>query len=202
MAAVVNTGLLGNFSLIFTFLLVYVIIYGILEATKPFGGEKKGVHAMVAAAMGILVILSPTLVTMLNVMVPWFLILILFIFFVLFIMKMFGGESVDFTKKVTEGRRIPTWIVIVSAAILLFGLAKSLGGQTLEKGQWDTSDVNGTEPMSGEDLKNLENSNTTGSSVATSDFETNVVNTLVNPKVLGLILIMLVAVFAMFFLAD
>lgn len=200
MATVVSTEFLGNFSLVFTFLLAYVIVYGILELTKPFGGEKKGLHALVAAAMSLLVIVSPTLVTMLNVMVPWFLILILFIFFIIFILKIFGGEGLDYSKAVTEGRRIPTLIIIAAAGILIIGLATALGGETLERGQWDgAEDVNSTETASS---GSLENTNVTGSKVATSDFNTNVLNTLVNPKVLGLIMIMLVAVFAMFFLAD
>ncbi|MBW2982775.1 hypothetical protein KY327_00560 [Candidatus Woesearchaeota archaeon] len=200
MATVVSTEFLGNFSLVFTFLLAYVIVYGILEMTKPFGGEKKGLHALVAAAMSLLVVVSPTLVAMMNFMVPWFLILILFIFFVLFILKMFGGEGLDYTKAVTEGRRIPTIIIIVSAAILIFGLANALGNETLQRGQWDgVEDVNSTSPTS---TGGFENTNVTGSKVATTDFETNVLNTLVNPKVLGLIMIMMVAVFAMFFLSD
>ncbi|MFP4524554.1 MAG: hypothetical protein ACLFO2_04570 [Candidatus Woesearchaeota archaeon] len=200
MAAVVSTEFLGNFSLVFTFLLAYVIVYGILELTKPFGGEKKGLHAMVAAAMSLLVIVSPTLVAMMNFMVPWFLILILFIFFVIFILKIFGGEGLDYSKAVTEGRRIPTIIIIVSAIILIFGLANALGSETLQRGQWDGSQNSSSAPPS--DTGDVADSNVTGSKVATSDFNTNMLNTLVNPKVLGLIMIMAVAVFAMFFLAD
>ncbi|MBN1275249.1 hypothetical protein JXA12_03075 [Candidatus Woesearchaeota archaeon] len=198
--ASIDLGFFGNFSIIFTFLLVYVIVYGILEMRKPFGADKRNLNALLGTAVAVLVVVSGPMVSLVNYIIPWFLIIALIVFFILFALGIFG-QGVDFSD-LARKKQISTWIIVLAVVVLLFGIGNAFGQSKLEQGGWD-----GTEPVnttnSGEDdPTGLKNTGTDGSSVATSDFATNVVNTLFNPKVLGLMLILLVAVFAMFFLSD
>jgi len=218
MATFLDLGVFSYFSVIFTFLLVYVIVFGTLEWGRPFGklGDEKtarGLHAIIALAVAAMAVMSPSIVRMINFTVPWFLIMALVAFFIIFVVKMFGGEKLDLHKAVTSSSRIYTWIIVFTIVILIFGFGHAFGSETLEKGQWETSPPGNEEaggvtsqPSSGVDefieTTGVGNADVSGSRVATSDFGTNVLNTLVHPKVLGLILIMVIGVFAIFFLAD
>ena len=74
MATIFDLALLEEFSAVFTIILVYVIIYGVLEV----GGflKNKGLNAIIALAIALLVALSSTFTTVLTQMTPWFVIMI------------------------------------------------------------------------------------------------------------------------------
>lgn len=212
MVDIVDMSFFSNFGVIFTFLLVYAITYGIISYGKPLGKDiSKGIGAMVALGVAVLVVMSPQVVSFIAFSIPWFLIIIFILFFIMFMMKLFTGPDADFSKFIFEQKRVVVWIVIAIFIVLLFAFGNSFGQQSLDKGNWDGGDNSDQELSNDETIDSVDefigetgvgNAATTGTSVATDDFSTNVVNTLVNPKVLGLILVLLVAVFAIFFLAD
>ena len=51
MATFLDIGILKNFSIVFTWLLIYVVVFGFLEWKSPFGKDKKPFHVMVAFAI-------------------------------------------------------------------------------------------------------------------------------------------------------
>lgn len=193
MATFLDISILGNFVSIFTFLLVFVIVYGMLELFKMFGDGHKGLHAIIALAIAFIVIFSKGVVAVIQTFTPWFTILILVIFFILFAVRMFGATDKDIRDELTSGSTITTWIIIFTVVILLFSLGAGFGQDSLVQGQGGgTSTTNSS-------------GNTTveaGSTGSTSNFNQNLYNTLFHPKVLGLILIMLLAVIAMLFLTG
>jgi len=189
MATFLDISIIQNFSAIFTFILIFVIIYGLLESFKVFGDGKRGSHALIAVIIGFLVSMSSGVTAVIQTFTPWFTILIIVIFFILFGVRMFGVDSGTITKAFMNNKSILTWIIILSAVILLFSLGSGFGQTALDQGQKGGTAI----------------SNTTGNVTTPTDtgsFSQNLYNTLYHPKILGLILIMLVVVIAMLLLTD
>jgi hypothetical protein len=189
MATFLDISIIKNFSTLFTFILVFVIMYGALQMVKLLGEEKSGLNALIAVVIAFLVATSSGISTFIQTFTPWFTVLILIIFFILFAVKMFGVSNDDITAGFKKKNAILTWIIILTVVILLFSLGAGFGQKALESGQSGgtaTSETTGnvTEPTN------------------TGSFSQNLYNTLYHPKVLGLILIMLVVVIAMLFLTD
>src|SRR3989338_3772325 len=107
---------LGVYDVILPFLLVFTIIFAILEKTKIFGLEngltKKNINAMVAFVIAFLVIASTKLVGVINeVMANVVLLVILGVCFLLLVGVFFGDK--EFTLE-----KFPTWSKLLM--ILMF----------------------------------------------------------------------------------
>lgn len=189
MATFIDMSILQNFSSIFTFILVFVILYAMMETVKALGEDKKSLHAIVAMIIAFLVAMSSGVVAVIQNFTPWFTMLILIIFFILFAVKMFGVKNETITDAFSKKGAILTWIIILTVVILLFSLGSGFGQKTLEQGQTDGSTVS------------VVSGNTTAPA-NTGSFNQNLYNTLYHPKVLGLILIMIIVLISMIFLTD
>jgi hypothetical protein len=207
MATFLELGIFKHFAGVFTFLLVYVLIFALLEFGKPFGRDKenKGLHAIIALAFAALSVMSSSIVRMVSFMIPWFLIAFLVVFFILFVVRMFG-TSEEKIKLAGTSTEVRVWTIIIAIVILIFAFGTAFGQEQLERGTGeeggdDLPPVEGTGDIEGEELSE---GGQLGSPEATStaDYGKNVINTIVNPKVLGLILLLIIAVFAIFLLAD
>lgn len=197
MATFLDIGVLGYFRIIFSMILIFVIMYGFLSWTKPFGDKGGGLYSLISLAFAILSMTSKGVLTLITFMTPWFFVVVFIGFFILFILMIFGLKA---DKNFTAGSSptLRTWVIIITVVILLFGLGSAFGQNTLEKGSGVTptdTDVSVTQGS-------IVNENASGEPAATtsSDFGQNVLNTLVNPQVLGMILVLLVGVFAIFLL--
>lgn len=195
MATFLDIGLLENFSIVFVFLLIFAIIYAILEYSNPFGKEKKGLHAIISFAIAFIMILSKSALVLINFLTPWFVVMFLFVFFLLFAVRMFGTSEADTIAIIKDGRAYP-YLIIFAVVILIAGLSHTFGQNLLEEGTGEGSNL-----VQGEQTEPpvLPGDIAPGSTKTTS-FGDNVLNTLVHPKVLGMIAIMLVGTFTMIFL--
>lgn len=207
MATFLDIGVLNYFNVIFTLLLVFVIVYGFLSFIKPFGGNT-GLYALVAFAFAVLSITSPGALALITFIAPWFFVVIFIGFFILFILMMFGLKQSELKAGSRSEFRI--WPIIFAILILLFGLGHAFGQQTLEQGT-GTTDTTTTPTTvnvnnSGTTTDNLSLGNNgipgTADQTATDNFGNNVLNTLVNPQILGMIVVLLVGAFAMFLLTK
>ncbi len=198
MATFLDIGVLSYFRIIFSMILIFVIMYGFLSWTRPFGDKGSGLYALISVAFAILSITSKSVLQLISFMTPWFFVVIFIAFFILFILMIFGLKEKNLTAGASSELR--TWVIIITVVILLFGLGSAFGQGTLNRGTGTTSDGNETTGTTSLGT----GSNITGSpeNTATSDFGTNALNTLVNPQVLGMILILLIAVFAIFLLTT
>jgi hypothetical protein len=195
MATFLDIGVLSYFRIIFSMILIFVVMYGFLTWTKPFGDKGTGLYALISVAFAILSITSKGVLNLITFMTPWFFVVIFIAFFILFVLMIFGLKEKSLTAG--GGPELRTWVIIVTIVILLFGLGSAFGQGTLKQG----SDLDG-DGVIDEPTTDLSGSNITGTpeNTATSDFGTNVMNTLVNPQVLGMILILLIGVFTIFLL--
>jgi len=185
----IDLSIIKNFSSIFTFIFIFVLIYGLLELFQVFGEGKKGIHAIIAMVLGFLVSINQGVITVIQTFTPWFMILVLLIFFILFAVRMFGVSSDSITQAFHNKGAILTWIIIFTVLILLFSLGAGFGQQTLDQSQTGGTVV----------------SQTTGNVTAptnTGSFSQNLYNTIYHPKILGMVLVMLVVVISMLLLTE
>ena len=218
MATFLDFSLVRNFAGIFTWLLVWVITYGLLEVTGFFGKERQGINAMIAFALAFLALFTPPVRFMVEFAVPWLTALAIGVFFIIFVFMAFGVPA-DMIKGWAETSVRP-WIIAISVLIIIFAMGGAFGQPLLEEGQG----ARGT-PIPGEGIgftgEFVEGENTgdypvdggmqptqqgvpvgIGSGPARRNaFADNLILTFTHPKVLALVFIMLLATFTIVFLA-
>lgn len=188
---VLDTGLLEAFGAVFTMLLIFVITYGFLTLTNFFG-DRKGLYGLIAFTMAMLSLVNPGILFMVGFMAPWFFLMIFIAFFILFILMIFGLKREQLEEWEFGGNSsLRAWVITVTVIIFLVGLGVGFGQESL--GFTQEGAENATQQPGGVGEISTD--------VASDDFISNVVATLINPQVLGLIVIMLIGAFASFFLA-
>lgn len=218
MASILDAGLLGIFGGFFTFMLVYAFVWGVLSWKKPFGDKNTGVYALIALSVAMFVAIVPPVRSFIEFIAPWYIALALFLFFILFITALFGLSSEKDFPGIIKEPKVYTWIIIIAVIIALFGLAFSLGqgalnGQVPDSTPTTSSGTNvigpGTpyQPPGTVGVGTIGGNQQSGvqagqpGSTATSDFNTNLMNTLIHPKVLGLLITLVLASLTIYFLS-
>jgi len=180
MATFLDVGLLEHFSIIFYLVFIFVLMYAILTITKILG-ENKNLNAMLAGALALILALSGPTRDLISLVTPTFFIFIFFAFFTVLIYKFMGASDTDVSEIFSTKSGTRGFILIIVGLIILSSLGKMFFTGPI------TSDINETTVI------NESNVGTVGQSALTS--------TLTHPKVLGLILILLIAAYAMSFLS-
>ena len=173
MATFLEVGILNYFSIIFPALLVFVIIFAILEKTKLLG-ENKSMHAIVA-------MISTDIAAVINFGAPWFIMVFVFLTLMLLIYRFMGASEADLAAAAKE-KTVAWTIFAISIIIVISSISHVYGQKLLERstGEADLATGEGVEraAAAGEDT-----------------FRSELFDALFNPKVLGLMFIFLVAVF-------
>ncbi len=178
MATLFDISLLQTFDIVFAAVLIFAIVFALLRKTGALGASL-GVDAVVAAAAAFLVIISEKAVEVINFMIPWFVVAFLFIMLLLLVYQIFGVGEKDIANYLRNDRGLGWLLFGVGIIIFIAALGNSLGQTFLEEG----SGGNATS-ISG------------AGGVATDNFQTNVVSTLRHPKVIGMMIIFTIMVFA------
>jgi hypothetical protein len=181
-------GLLGQFSFIFIFLLVFAILYGLLVYINPLKDEKRGIYAIFSFVVAILVSITSSAVTFIRTMTVWFFVLGLFLFLIIFVFGIFGVKEGQW-QKVVQKSDVYTWIIIIAIIIVLFSLGSAFGQKLLEKQSGNEVGADG-QPV------------VTTTTVQPGSFADNVLQTFTSPKVLGLVLVFAISLFAILFLTK
>lgn len=181
MATFLDITLLEKFSIIFPFLLAFVVLYGVLSTTKILG-ENKAVQSFLAIIVAFFTFLSPTIRAIINRMAPWFILLFIFTIFVIMVFKTYGASDQDvvgFLKHPIYGSQVIWWMLILIIIITI----GSITSVTMRGGE------KGIRPI-GTNITTAE-----GVTITTDVTKEKSVfwDTLLHPKVLGLIVILLIA---------
>ncbi|NQV91444.1 hypothetical protein HQ489_03130, partial [Candidatus Woesearchaeota archaeon] len=94
MATILDVNLLQSFDFVFVILLIWTATFAILHKTKALG-ENPALNSIVAAAVSLLFLLSRTAIDVVNFMIPWFAVAIIFLFLMILIFMMFGADGKD-----------------------------------------------------------------------------------------------------------
>ncbi|MBW2981772.1 hypothetical protein KY343_02720 [Candidatus Woesearchaeota archaeon] len=178
MATFLETGLLNYFSIIFPALLVFVLVFALLQKIKILG-DNKTINALVAIALGFIVLLSESILSIINFAAPWFVVFFIFMVLLLVVFKLMGASDENIAS-VVRSDKVVQWAIIAISVIIIASALGNVYGQKLL-------------PFTTEEVNVTENGEVT--STATTSYSTNVAAVLFNPKVLGLVFLLLVAAF-------
>lgn len=185
MATVLDLSLLQPFSFIFPFLVVFAIVFAILQKTKLISGSS-GINSIIAVAAAFLVILSEKAILLLNFIIPWFAVAIVFFLLLILVFMVFGAKESDIFSAIKSDKAI-IWVLLgIILAIMGAGFA-SVFGQDLTNAAFQPGvEVN----VTGE------------GGVATPNYSTNLMATLFHPKILGIIVLFAIVIFAVLLLTG
>lgn len=183
-----DVSLLGYFSPIFTFILIWTLVYATLQFTKMLG-ENKVIHGAIAFVIGAFFLFTPEATGVVTFMAPWFTVVFVIIIFMLMAFKIFGATD-DQIRAVIANWGALQWLVGIVGIIIIFAAFGNVFGQKF------LGFTQGDEPMV------PSNQNPTSGSSATGDFDQNLASTFFHPKILGTILILITAALAVKLLSS
>lgn len=126
MATVLDTGLLKFFLPIFSFLLVLVISYAILEKTNIL--KNHNVNIAAAFAISVLFLFTPNAIKLIQLTTPWFVVFLIFLM-IMFMTFMFLGAKDEQINMVISYPSVYWTIIVVILGIFLFGMTQIFGGE-------------------------------------------------------------------------
>ena len=183
MATILDVGILQFFDPIFAVLLIFSIIFALLQKFEVVS-KSLGINAIIAISIAFSVLLSGSLIEIINFMIPWFVIVIIFTVLLLLLFKMLGAKDEDILAALKKDNLL-IWIVAgIGIVIMVAAFANGLGQSLLE----EAGSAGVTEIGEG--------------GVASGSFQQNVYATLFHPKVLGLLVLFGVAIFAILLLSG
>ena len=196
MATFLEVGLFSYFSVIFPVLLVFLLVFAVLTKTEFFG-KNKGVYALIAFAIAMIMLFSPGVVNVINVMAPWFVFIFMFFVFILLALLLMGVKSESITDYMSGDWTVVHWFILSFAIIIAIGSLATVYGGSLLPYTDESGEPIGEESDSGMSAED----STTGRTTSTGDFNKNVGRVIFHPKVLGMVFVMLIGSFAINLLA-
>jgi len=118
MVTPLDTGLLEYVVPIFSFLLIYTVLYATLAKTKILG-DNNLVNSVVPFAISVLFLLMPGAVEFINFITPWFVVLVIVGFAVL-LLFLFMGISQDTVSGLASNPTV-YWTVLIFGMIIIIG---------------------------------------------------------------------------------
>lgn len=173
MATVLDLGLLQYFAVIFPVLLIFVLVYALLQKTK-FISEAVGINAILAICAAVLVSLSESVIALIVFVSPWFVFMFIIVLLFLLVMKIFGTKDEQILDVVTKDATI-TWVILGISIVIIFAGFATVFGQTLVEGSTAAND---------------------GGAGTGGDFEENIFETIFHPKILGVMVLFTICVVA------
>jgi hypothetical protein len=193
MPSLLDLGGLTIFQRVWPFLLVLTVVYAILGTVEPFK-DNKSIRALIAFVMAVLTLLYPIAWKTINLAAPWFVLLGVLIIFILIAYQMFGVKS-DTIAGVFSSKEYGTTAVYWLLAIIVIIAVGSLSSVVSEEKKFSSLTEGGIAPTEG-----LPAGSTSGQAATTE--EAGFWSTLTHPRVLGLVLVLLIAFFTISNLAE
>lgn len=175
MASILELGLLDYFAPVFVGLLVYAIIYALLEKTKIFG-DNKGTNGVIALAVALLFLLTPDVLGIVKIITPWFTILFIFLIMIVLLFMFVGVKQDQVAAAFSE--RGTVWIIIMICFVILFYALMQVYGEQIHSiyaGEGGTAD---------------------------SSLSQNIGKIIFHPRVLGMLLILVISALAVRFISG
>ncbi|HLC56000.1 MAG TPA: hypothetical protein VJJ23_02075 [Candidatus Nanoarchaeia archaeon] len=134
----------GLFDIVLPFLLVFTLVFAILEKTRILGTEsdektpKKNLNSMVGFVIGLLVVVSNKVVTAINHALPnVILLLTIFIAFLLLVGTFWKSGEKDFVKDHKSLYRFFIFVTLISVILIFLGAIRADTGQSWLDLGWD-----------------------------------------------------------------
>ncbi len=181
MVSILDATLLQNLGgTVFPFLLIFAVTFGVLTLSGLFA-EHKIVQAIIAAALAFMGALSPVVIRTVNLMAPWFVILILFLVLLLIAVMALGPTRTDVSSVLKSAKHeyIIWWIVFMVVIITVGSLATAIS-----------------------EIRSFRKLTEPGVNVQETEELTSTYQILVHPKVLGFMVLCLISIVTLYYLTK
>jgi hypothetical protein len=209
MATLLDLSIFEHVAGIFVFLIVFAIVYGFFLVTNMLKGKEgaKGLYAIIALALGFLAMVSKDTFAIITTMTPWFTVLIIFLFLIFFVLRMFTGDDDALFSKLIKNSSVYWVLIVVFIIILIVSLSSTFGQRLLEQQPGlENGDSSISAPDQDPSFADIQEGVTSQAgqtgSTASDSFGSNVLLTIVHPKVLGMIMLMLIGMFTIMLLTK
>ncbi len=122
MATFLDVGLLEFFLPLFSFLFIVMVLYALMHKNN-FLGPSDRVHWVAAISIGMIVLFSGGSIELINIITPWFVILIIFLVLLFSIFMFFGTKETELLSTIGG----PIVVVIVALLMLLAAISAVFG---------------------------------------------------------------------------
>ncbi|MBU1604298.1 MAG: hypothetical protein KJ583_03185, partial [Nanoarchaeota archaeon] len=110
----------GVFDVILPFLLIFTVVFDILQKTKLLGDDKANLDAMVAFVIGLLVVAATKVVAIINETLPQVMILVVVGLSFLLMLGIFADPKKSFFEDLSDGFRVGLMIFMTVSVVLIF----------------------------------------------------------------------------------
>ncbi len=182
-------------------MLFFVGGFGVINKVNPFGDKKT--YGLLAFLIALIMVMTPKAIGVVMTATPWLVLIVMLGFFFIFYAMMFGVDQKGITSIMTGTGK--GWLITLVVIVVLFAVGSAFGPSLTKLSVPDASSnanppIDPSEPVMDAQgnivpagsLTPVSGAGVPGSSgVATNDFSTNLIFTLINPKVLGMIFLFL-----------
>jgi hypothetical protein len=134
---------LGEFLIpIFLFILIYAILYGVLNKVQVFG-ESKSLNAFIAFAISALFAITPGAMEFIAIIAPWFTVLVILAFSFLLVFMFMGVDTKQIANLAKDS--VVMWTVIIIGIIIVIGGLTAVYGPIFVGGPGSTGAGPGAE---------------------------------------------------------
>ena len=183
MATALDIGGMEILKIILPVLLVYALVYGVLSYTKIF--EKEAVNHLIAIFIALILLLVPSILEVVKYFVPWIAVLLVILLLAIILIRFMGASEKDISDVIKKSSVV--YIIITVFVILLIA---AIGKVYFAEGEFLEEGGSAVEAIS------------EGKAGTEETGERGFWNTFFSPKILGLLLVMLIAVFAILCLSG
>jgi len=128
----------GVFDVILPFLLVFTVVYAVLQKTELLGKEKGNLDSIVAFVIGLLVVAATKVVAIINTALPQVMLLVIVGLGFLLMLGIFAKPGGSFLEDLPKGFRFTLLIVFSIAVVLIFlGVIENDDEQTWLEYAWE-----------------------------------------------------------------
>ncbi len=177
-ASIIDLSILQGMSAIFLIIMVFIMIYALLQKTKVLGGNP-ALDATIAVAMSLIMISSGTVMEIISNITPILVLLFFLAVFFLMATRFMGLEDASIIKMM-GGQNAAWWFIVVGILIFL-GAAGQVVGPLLS-------------PGGGGEITDTVQPGEAGPT-GTGDYSTDLRNTIFHPAFLGMIVLLLIGSF-------
>lgn len=177
-ASIIDLSIMQGMSAIFLIIMVFIMIYALLQKTKVLGGNS-ALDATIAIAVSFMMIISGTVMEIISNMTPILVLCLFLVMFFLMATRFLGIEESSIVAML--GGQNAAWWLIIAGILIFLGAAGQVVGPLLAGG-------------GGEGTADSIQPGETGD-VGTGDYQQDLRNTLFHPTFLGMIVLLLIGSF-------
>jgi len=126
MATILETGLIDYIMPILVFLLIFAVVFAILKRFAIFG-DNVGVNSVIAFVVALIFMITPRARELVTTMTPWFLIIVILVFFILMTL-VFIGLKEESLAALAKHPAMYVIVIVIVALIFFVSLVKVFAG--------------------------------------------------------------------------